>query len=547
MRTPFLVLTLLVWATTTTLDAQSVPRLLVVLVVDQMRASYLQTFGRQWQSGFRTLLDEGLVFENARYPYYQTWTCAGHATISTGTLPRTHGLIANAWFDRGTERSVACTADPDVTDIRYKTGPVDERDDDGETPAPPPSSNGPRFLMVPTLADQLRAQRPGTRIVSLSLKARSAISLAGHGGDVVMWYNETNGGFTTSTAFAEAPRADVERFISDNPVERDRERSWTPLGAPESYVNRDAGVGERPPTGWTGRFPHVPRGREGVDGQFYRLWEYTPFADEYFGEMAEWFVDALALGQRDATDWLSISFSVLDNVGHAFGPDSREVEDVLRRLDVTIGRLIAHLDGKVGRANYVLALSSDHGIPPIAKAPRGDRIASEDIRDRIDETLSALFGPLEKGSYVAYASSGQIVFAPGIYDRMMRTEGARLAVERAVSAIPGVARVLRRDQLSVSSPDALVKAVALGQVDGRSGDLTVVPEPFWYFSARTPTNATTHGSHYDYDQHVPIVFFGGGIGARRDKSAVTPADIAPSLAARVGAHLPGAEGRNIVR
>ena len=365
--------------------AQGTPRLVAVLVVDQMRADYLQTFDRHWHGGFRTLLSEGLVFENARYPYLETLTCAGHSTIGTGALPHTHGMVANAWWDRSARRMSDARATR-AADITYG--------------GPARKGNSAKAMLVPTLADELRAQKPGARVVSLSLKARSAIGLAGHGGDAVVWFDDESGSFATSRAFASAPVPAVKAFIDAHPYEQENGSSWTLSAPADSYVMRDAGVGERPPASWSGLFPHRLAGRNGVDAQFFQLWQASPRSDAYLEGLAESLIDSLALGQRDTTDFLGISFSALDEVGHSFGPESREIEDVLRQLDVALQRLIAHLDAKVGRANYMLALSADHGVAPIASAPLGGRIANEDVRERIDETLTGLFGELTLGSYV---------------------------------------------------------------------------------------------------------------------------------------------------
>jgi predicted AlkP superfamily pyrophosphatase or phosphodiesterase len=540
MRRILLLLTL-VTATAVGLRAQQSPRLLVVLVVDQMRADYLTVFDRHWRGGFRTLLDQGVVFENARYPYMNTWTCAGHATISTGTLPRTHGMVANAWWDRETKRSVACTFDPAAPNISYgepvpRSSPAGD-DDDGP-------GNSPSRLRVPTLADELRAQQPGARVVTLSMKARSAIGLAGHAGDVVVWYDAGARSFVTSAAYTSAPVASVKAFMERYPIARDNGRPWSLLAPADSYLMRDAGVGERPPAGWTGLFPHVPMDRDGADGRFYTQWQYTPFADAYLGEMAAWLVDDFKLGQRDAADFLGISFSVLDTVGHEFGPESREVEDTLRRLDATLDALIDSLDAQVGRANYQLVLTADHGVPPIPMAPRSARVANEDVRDRIEETLTEAFGTRAEGPYVAALSSAEIIFAPGVFGQLTGAPAVRAAVAHAVEDIPGVERVLWADQLSEESPDRAIRSAALGHVDGRSGDLVLVPDEYWYFG-RT-TGGTTHGSYHDYDQHVPLIVFGGGVSPRHDASAVTPADIAPTLARFGGVRLSRAEGRTLV-
>src|SRR5262245_46257661 len=187
--------------------AQTAPKLLVVLVVDQMRADYVQRFERQWHGGFRTLLDTGVVFDNARYPYLNTVTCAGHSTIGTGALPHTHGMVANQWWLRDEHRLLGCTADSSTPDISYGR--------------PIRIGNSATHLMVPTLADELRMQKPGARVVTLSLKARSAIGLAGHAAEAIVWFDDEAGSFATSRAFASGPVPAVKKFIDANPYERD--------------------------------------------------------------------------------------------------------------------------------------------------------------------------------------------------------------------------------------------------------------------------------------------------------------------------------------
>jgi predicted AlkP superfamily pyrophosphatase or phosphodiesterase len=511
--------------------AQTPPKLLVVLVVDQMRADYLQRFDRHWRGGFRTLLDKGLVFDNARYPYLSTVTCAGHSTIGTGALPHTHGMISNGWWSRDDHRLVGCTADPAAPDLSYGR--------------PVRLGNSAVHLLVPTLADELRMQKPGARVVAVSLKARSAIGLAGHGGDAIVWFDDLSGSWATSRAFASAPVPAVKEFIDTNPYETDLGREWSLAAPAASYVARDAGVGERPLPGWNGLFPHVIKGRgaRDLDAQFFDQWQATPLADAYLMRMAASLVDSLSLGQRSTTDFLGISFSTLDEVGHSFGPDSREIEDVLRQLDATIGSLIERLDVRVGRANYVLALSADHGVAPIALAPRSGRIAPEDIRERLEETLSAELGPLAKGTYVDAVNFTDVYFMPGVFARLQSNSTAMSAVERAVKEIPGVATVLRADQLSAKSTDKLARSAALSYMSGRSGDLIVVPEEYWYFSGRNATFATTHGTPHEYDTHVPLIVFGGGVTAAHVARSVTPADIAPTFGRLAGVQLSKAEGR----
>jgi len=513
------------------LRAADAPRLIVTVVVDQMRADYLQQFNRHWKNGFRTLLDQGMVFENARYPYLVTVTCAGHATIGTGALPHRHGLVNNTWWQRKERALTGCSADPGTTDISYGR--------------PVRLGNSATHLMTPTLADELRAQKPGASVVSVSMKARSAIMLAGHAADAIVWFDDPSGSWTTSKAFASGPVPAVKEFVENNPYEKDLGKVWTLSGPHDSYVNRDAGVGERPPAGWNGLFPHPINGRGGVDAQFFALWQATPLADAYLGRLAASLVDSFKLGQREGTDFLGVSFSVLDDVGHSFGPESREIEDVLRQLDVTLGSLIAHLDAKIGRANYVLALSADHGVAPMPIPPRGGRVATEDVRERIEDALRTAWGPLAKGTYVDAVNFTDVYFADGVYDKLKANATLMASVVKSLEEIPGVLRVLRTDQLSESSRDPLVRSAALSYMASRNGDLMVVPKEYWFMSPRAVIG-TTHGSPYEYDTHVPVIFLGGAVKAGRSKASVTPADIAPTLSDLAGVKLPMAEGHSLL-
>ena len=515
--------------------AQQRPRLLVIIVVDQLRADYLNTFATHWRGGFRTVLADGAVFRRAAYPFLHTDTCAGHFTISTGTLPHTHGMIADNWWDGEAKSTIECTDDDASAPVTY--GRVSKLGKSGSR------------LLVPTLADQLREQQRDSRVVAVSMKARGAIGLAGHGGDAITWFEETPGAgaFMSASAFTPRPVPAVTAFIDRDPYEKEFGKAWTLRDGLEAYRFADAGIGERPPAPWTGVFPHESRIAGGSAErrnaeQEMGLWRSSPHSDAYLGRMAIALIDALALGQRDATDFVGISFSATDFVGHAFGPESREVEDTVARLDDTLGALIAHLDAKVGRANYVLALSGDHGVAPIPVTKGAGRVATEDIRERIEETLTAQFGPAAVGRYTL-AGGDNVTLAPGVMARLRAEPAVMRALERAVTAIPGIDRVLRRDALTETSSDATVRAAALSAMDGRSGDLIIITKPYWYLVGRNIANATGHGTAFDYDQQVPLILFGAGIKAGRFDGAATPADIAPTLAKLANVTLPKVEGR----
>ncbi|MGE3191819.1 MAG: alkaline phosphatase family protein, partial [Vicinamibacterales bacterium] len=335
--------------------AVTAPKLLVVLVVDQMRFDYIARMDQRWTRGFRRLLDEGALFTEARYPYLNTVTCAGHSTIGTGTFPATHGVFLNEWWSRERGRRIACTDDGVSQPVSYAS-------------LPEPTGHGAGLQQVPTLADRLRERSPGSRVVTLSMKARSAVMLAGHGGTAVTWFGD-NDNWATSTQYTETLVPEVKDFVDQHPVAADQDAVWDRVLPADTYTGADDGVGERPKKGWTATFPHPLAGAPGTpDTQYLTLWRRSPFSDAYLGRMAAALVERFGLGRGDSPDLLGVSFSALDYVGHDFGPDSQEVQDTLLRLDETIGTLLDALDRQVGRGNYAVALSADHGVAPIPEA-----------------------------------------------------------------------------------------------------------------------------------------------------------------------------------
>lgn len=511
--------------------APGTPRLFVLVVVDQMRASYVERFAADWSQGLNRIVTTGARFTNARYPFLTTVTCAGHATIGTGAFPARHGLIANTWFDRASRQVIACADDPSAKPIGYG-GQID-------------GAKSAHRLLVPTLGDELRRQR-GSRVVTMSLKARSAIMLAGHGGEAVTWLNDALDGFETSSAFATAPVPAVQAFIRDNPIDLDHGRTWDRLLPLARYTGPDDAEGEVAPRGWTRTFPHELRSERGrPDSQYFTQWERSPFADAYLGRMATSLARAFDLGRRDAIDLLAVSFSTTDLVGHQFGPRSHEVQDVLAHLDVTLGRLLEDLDGLVGRDRYVLALTADHGVSeiPVQVQPPGEsgRLSSARLSEVIERVAQAASGP---GRYVARVSGNDVYFEAGMYDKLAASPAAIGAVVKALDDQPGISRVFRREELTStpSEPDDLWRAAALTYVPGLSGEILIAPAENWLI-AGSAAPAANHGTANAYDQHVPLILYGAGIRQGTYGEPATPADIAPTLAHIAGMTLSRAQGR----
>lgn len=519
--------------------ASARPKLVVMLVVDQMRGDYVDKFRGQWTGGLKRLVDEGAWFRDAAYPYAATETCVGHSTISTGAFPATHGMVSNEWWDREQQKSVTCTSDSKVKNVGYAGASVKGGDSASR-------------LMMPAFAEELKYQAgAGTRVVTFSLKARAAITMAGHQGDAVTWFDPATGAWMTSSAYPTAPF--VEEYAKAHPVSNDYGKTWTPLLPKTAYLYEEIAVGAVPPAGVSPAFPHTLRGKPGsstADAAFYSQWQGSPYAETYLALMAEDAVDKLGLGRGAGTDYLGVSFSSVDYVAHAFGPRSWEVQDELVRLDRDLASFFAHLDKAVGRGNYIVALSADHGGAPIPEDLQKTGVDAgwlnlAEVKERIEKALE----PLNYAKpAVAEVGSSDVYFTLGTYDKLKADPVAMHAVIDAIESVPGVANVYRAEELDdrPATDSPIRRAEAASFLRARSGDLLIVPKPFWPWDYSTPGRprqyGTTHGTPYYYDQRVPVLFMGFGIRPGEYHGTITPADIAPTLASLCGITLAPRDG-----
>jgi predicted AlkP superfamily pyrophosphatase or phosphodiesterase len=541
------------------LKAPERPKLVVLLVVDQMRADYVDKFRGQWTGGLKRLIEQGAWFRDAAYPYADTETCVGHSTISTGAFPATHGMISNEWWDRdfdngkdenGNEKEkgkrLPCTYDPKVSDSAYGGLTTSGKDSAAR-------------LAVPTLSDELRFQLGASRVVTFSLKARAAIALAGHKADAATWFDSKTGAWATSNAYGSMPF--VDDFARAHPVKEDYGKTWARQLPIWNYMYDESAYGAVPPDGWGPALPHSLSGSIGKDGStgpdpaFYQQWSASPFSDAYLERLAEASVDSLGLGQGGGTDLLGIGFSALDYAGHAYGPRSHEVQDILIHLDTTLGTLLGHLDRKVGAGKYVVALSADHGVAPVPEDMQRSGLdagwlSGVEVQSQIESALAALHYP-EHG--VANVSGSNVYFAPGVFDRLLQDPSAIAAVKKAILGVTGVDSAFLstevRDRPATMSPKR--SATAASYFPGRSGDILIVPKPYWEFAYwgfaywgkdEKKKTGTVHGTPYYYDQHVPILLMGHGIQQGEYHGEVTPADIAPTLASLCGITLAPRDG-----
>ena len=330
-----------------------------------MRGDYIDKFQHQWSKGLKRLITEGAWFRQADYPYYNTVTCAGHASISTGTVPAVHGMVLNQWWERNNSRLVSCTDDDSQMLVTYGI-PVKG------------VGHSARHLVSTTLSDELRLQSPASaRVVSISLKARSAISLGGHKPDAVIWLDEADGEWVTSTAFAKAPADFFADYIAKHPLRGEMGRRWERSLRADQYVGDYSSQDRRRIALVSSEFPHTVKGTGAeVGGAFTDAWESSPYSDEYLAALAHTALDALKLGRGPATDFLGVSFSALDKVGHDFGPDSHEVQDVLVHLDARLGAL--HIDARLFRQRVILVdAPADVGQLRVLLPPADHSLVSE--------------------------------------------------------------------------------------------------------------------------------------------------------------------------
>lgn len=493
---------------------EDAPRLVLLITIDQMRADYLDRFAPLWTGGFARLREEGVIFTRARHDHAATSTAPGHATLATGRHPSGHGIIANWWIDRALREEVYAV-----------------ENDEGETT--------PERLLASTFGDWLKAASPESKVFAASGKDRAAVLTAGTGADAAFWYDKKRGRFTSSSFYSDDLSADfpwIDSFHADRWVDGLFGTAWEPL-AEVGERGGEFGIVEHGAAGCggicQGTFPH-PLGDAQVapDGDFYETIYDSPFVDTYLGRFAAALVEGEALGADAATDFLSISFSAVDTVGHDFGPDSPEILDTLLRLDRTLGEFLDAVDASVGLENVVLGLTSDHGVSELPELVDGEggRLDAAEITcfQRAGRALEAHFG---EGPWVAR----------GLFIDRARAEAEGIdpvAIENALrdilTACPRIERVWTRTELLAGPEDPVGRLFAHSFHAERSPDVAPQLAPH----VLTRPSGTSHGSPYDYDTDVPFVLWVPGAAPARVDEPVRTVDMAPTLATLIGLETP---------
>lgn len=508
---------------TTTPPAQ--PRLILMISVDQMRFDFLDRFAPLYRSGLKTLNDRAAVFSNARYRHASTETGPGHSILLTGSDPKHSGIVANEWWDPYLGRAVNVVDDAVQTPLGGSG-----------------RSASPSNLLTFTVGDVLKQKYPRSRVVGVGMKDRSAILLAGRRGDAAYWFENAGGNFITSSYYmAAAPQWLIDWNRQRN-ADKYATQTWTRLiddvALYEKYAGKDAIEGERDRKDIT--FPH-PFVTKPPQAQYYVELRRMPFADDATLEFALEAMKRHELGQDADTDILAVSFAATDGIGHQWGPDSQEQMDQMLRLDGVLGRLFSAVDSSVGLENTIVVLSADHGSRPLVEIQQMQGIAARRVAPKqIESVLVAALAKRYPGvtDLVSYFATDVYLNERAIRQHNLNWKEVEATAVAALLSTGFVERVYTHDDLRSTSTATgpYIDLFRSAFFEPRSPHLNVLLKPGIYVNVAT--GGTGHGSAYDFDRHVPVVFMGRGIRAGRYERESAPEDIAPTLARILGLEIP---------
>jgi predicted AlkP superfamily pyrophosphatase or phosphodiesterase len=500
---------------------QENPKLVVGIVIDQMRYDYLTRFSdRYGDGGFKRLLKNGFSIENAQYNYIPTYTAVGHASIYTGTTPDNHGIISNNWYDKFLKKSIYC-----VDDNNYKT--LGNSSIAGK--------KSPNRMYVTTVTDQLHlAQNMKGKTIGIALKDRSAILPAGHTANAAYWFNgELNGQWISSSYFMESLPKWVTDFNNSEKAENYLKNPWETLYDINTYTNSivDDNIFEGKFTGeTTTSFPHDIPNLIAKNGNFDIL-KGIPAGNSFTADFAKTAIIEEKLGKGKYTDFLAISFSSTDYVGHQFGPTSVEVEDTYLRLDKDLADLLSFLDQQVGENKYTVFLTADHAAVDIPSYLQSIKIPAHYLNTKkfkksILEITKKYFNSVE---LIENVSNYQIFLNKSKIESLglNKNRVAEKLVEEIIN-FDGIYKAATAKTLQTTRfTDGIMNSLQNGYNQKFSGDVMMIPYPATLTGRKT---GTSHGSGYSYDTHIPMIFYGNGIKKGATKKKYEIIDIAPTIA-----------------
>ena len=498
------------------------PKIIVGLVVDQMRWDYLYRYqDRYSKDGFNRLIREGFSFENTQIPYVPTYTAVGHACIYTGSVPALNGMISNYWYDRGIGRGLYCVSDTAVTGVGYLNAA---------------GQMSPRNLFSSTLGDQLKLSNNfRSKVIGISLKDRGAILPAGHAANAAYWY--ADGKWISSSYYMNELPGWVNDFNSRDMPAQLMKQNWNLLYPASTYVQSDSDANDY--EGAIGGFTtnSFPYDFSKLGGRYKESIRTTPQGNTLTLEFAKQALINEKLGQGNITDMLAISLSSPDYIGHTFGPNSIEAEDAFLRLDKELAGFLRFLDEKVGRGNYLFFLSADHGAAHVPaflkkhKIPAGT-YSDAMFKDTLNRQLSAKYG---KEKMVLSIENNQVYID---HNNLEDFENVKKDVISFLMQQPVVDAAFELKETGESALQAIVKErVINGFYPKRSGDIQFIVKPGYFDGGN---KGTTHGMWNPYDSHIPLVFFGWNVPKGKSYEPVFMTDIAPTVCSMLSIEMPNA-------
>ncbi len=504
------------------------PKLVVGIVVDQMRWDYLYRYYDRYDAngGFKRLINQGFSCENTFINYIPTVTACGHTCLYSGSVPAIHGIAGNEWYDQQTEEFVYCAGDNTVEGV-------------GTTSAAGKMS--PRNMLVTTVTDELRlATNFRSKVIGISFKDRGAILPAGHSANAAYWYDPATGNFISSTYYMKNLPQWVTDFNNKKYPDQYFKNGWNTLYPLNTYVQSTAD--EQP---WEGKpFGDDQKGFPYKLDQFigstnYNTLTATPFGNTLTKQMAIAATGAEQLGKDSITDFLAISFSSPDYIGHTFGPNSIEAEDGFLRLDKDLGDLFNYLDKQVGKGQYLVFLSADHGAAHAGGFSRNYKVPGGYLQygvleKGVDSVLSKKYGNFK---FLAASDNYQFYLDHGLIDslKLNKSDLYKTVVDYLMHQ-PDVEKAFAlEDLMNVALPEHIRKQVINGYNSKRSGDIQMMLKPGYMTGG---TTGTTHGSWNPYDSHIPLLWYGWNVKPGKSNREIHMTDVAPTISAMLRIQMP---------
>lgn len=512
------------------------PKLIVGIVVDQMKYDYLTRYREHFtDAGFQRMINEGYNFANHHFNYFPTYTGPGHAAIYTGATPSVSGIIGNSWFDRDINRNLYVVEDTTVTTVGG-SGEVGQM--------------SPENLLSSTFGDELKKVSNSSKVIGLSLKDRGAVLPAGHLGNLALWYDDSQGHFVSSTWYSQELPEWVKTFNEKGEARTYSDQTWKTLLPFEKYTNSNPDDSPYEQAfSWEDK-PVFPHEFSKAEGSSYWTVKSSPFGNTLLKDLAVSAIENEKLGQDDITDILTISFSSTDYIGHQFGPHSVEIEDTYIRLDRDLADLFAKLDETVGEGNYLVFLTSDHGVVdvPAQLEETGQPGGYFDVRRATQSLQNYLIEKYGNENWIRGLANQQIYLDRDLIQQKKNINLNDIQEDIAdyLLQFEGVLSTnTASDFMQERYEEGLQGMYQRGFQYQRSGDVYLQLKPGWLI--RSSRTGTSHGSPYSYDTHVPMLLYGWGIpkGVTYDKTLVT--QLAPTISGMLKIPLPsGTEGRPLI-